>query len=1166
MSLEQFISRLDSARFDVDAGQILDALWLASLGVDLSLHAPDAQHPQETGRPADAPHDARNDADQARGKDSTGRPSQTGSARSKAASGASAASDRSQREPVFARGDFSTSEATINASPVTLPAPRALSNRLQLMRALRPLTERWPAHQYPEIDEESTVEACAQLRAAQFEMILPVFRPRRERWFDVELVLDDDASIELWEDMLREFAQMLRDTGAFGRVRRWRLRMNCAPGHRPYLENAVGLRAPTAYLLGKAARRLVVIASNGATLRWADGSYANVITPWLRDNCVVLLQLTPEERWARSRLGEPHGVVSTTVPGSLTFALNVKTHWWRVSDDLDTEHALPLPVTTLTPAGISQWATMQMARGRSNPAYLLTATTKPNAGGLFAITETMKEEMNVGRAISLLKYESPKAFQLAVYLCTGPFTLAVARLVQAIKFEGNTDPNLLAELLRSGLVIMASPGDANTVRPVAAYFVVHEEARPLLLRSLRNSDASDIARELQRHVSARLAQFTGTGVRSAQLIADENGRHQLPAWATPFAEVAASLLGLPANAETASEQVFDFLNREYPEAVQAVARFAASTMQLTPAAFTSPVWESLLSNRLVYQRSDGAWAFAPHARAALARLVSPRLAPDDGMLVPALSILQSMALAFHVGQITTMKGVRERVRDILSDWVGEKGCALAHWTYMSEYVFAGPFKTALLTGEDPVLDRDSSSVRSIFQSSLDAWSKSASPDSDWPNYASAEVRRIRMAVYLFSRREPAAFRNLTPRPVRDFVERLEKEHSGESLLADQTWREIENRVIAWLPNVADLVAPYCNSFFTRFSNDGFSRLALVPDVFSYLEELLSLWQEATDALFKRRRISTEPLEISFAIAPEHLSMVSAQYPACDIRPRAITSNQLGARDEVLWTVSPSGYITLIGELGKVVKEAMYNLLARWRRQPVVLWVDDKPDNNRQERERGIAEGRFSYVIATSTAAGLALTRTRLFDAVISDMGRPGDAVAAYTLLDALHRDGNRVPFVIYCASRTPAGNDEATSRGAIGLTDNYRELPDLLLKAIIRNEDVLDRPVTAESLRQYTEWRFPGQGSSEKWNARAFADLDLHHYPTLLEVNDAVENAARAVAEYAKVRPRVFTTGTDRVTKSIGFMDAEFRARHDFDAASLKAFQDYSHLIGGPPA
>jgi CheY-like chemotaxis protein len=63
-----------------------------------------------------------------------------------------------------------------------------------------------------------------------------------------------------------------------------------------------------------------------------------------------------------------------------------------------------------------------------------------------------------------------------------------------------------------------------------------------------------------------------------------------------------------------------------------------------------------------------------------------------------------------------------------------------------------------------------------------------------------------------------------------------------------------------------------------------------------------------------------------------------------------------------------------------------------------LWVDDFPNNNIYERQALEALG-VNFVLATSTEEALKKISRQRFDAIISDMGRPPDSRAGYTLLD-----------------------------------------------------------------------------------------------------------------------------------------------------------------------
>jgi CheY-like chemotaxis protein len=113
----------------------------------------------------------------------------------------------------------------------------------------------------------------------------------------------------------------------------------------------------------------------------------------------------------------------------------------------------------------------------------------------------------------------------------------------------------------------------------------------------------------------------------------------------------------------------------------------------------------------------------------------------------------------------------------------------------------------------------------------------------------------------------------------------------------------------------------------------------------------------------------------------------------------------------------------------------------------ILWVDDRPMNQRFERRSLEALGiTFDTVLSTDDAlAKLALNG---YDVVISDMGRPPDARAGYTLLDAMRQRGIRTPFIIYTASNTPEHAAEARTRGAVGITNKADELFNLVLNAL----------------------------------------------------------------------------------------------------------------------
>lgn len=137
-------------------------------------------------------------------------------------------------------------------------------------------------------------------------------------------------------------------------------------------------------------------------------------------------------------------------------------------------------------------------------------------------------------------------------------------------------------------------------------------------------------------------------------------------------------------------------------------------------------------------------------------------------------------------------------------------------------------------------------------------------------------------------------------------------------------------------------------------------------------------------------------------------------------------------------------------------------LARLRRSPRLLWVDDRPSDDQHEVLALEALG-LTVELATSTADALAKAARRgPFDGIVSDMGRPSDPRAGYTLLNALRQAGDDTPFVIYADPDQPEDIDEAVHHGAVGSTNDPTELMRLVRRALrsssAREAAAEDRP------------------------------------------------------------------------------------------------------------
>ncbi len=135
------------------------------------------------------------------------------------------------------------------------------------------------------------------------------------------------------------------------------------------------------------------------------------------------------------------------------------------------------------------------------------------------------------------------------------------------------------------------------------------------------------------------------------------------------------------------------------------------------------------------------------------------------------------------------------------------------------------------------------------------------------------------------------------------------------------------------------------------------------------------------------------------------------------------------------------------EAAEVVADAVTPRALRKASRATVLWVDDKPENNVYERQSLEALG-VTFVLATSTEEAMEKRKAQRFDAIISDMGRPPDNRAGYTLLKRLRDAQDQTPYVIYAGSNAPEHKAEARRNGALGCTNRASELFEYVISAL----------------------------------------------------------------------------------------------------------------------
>lgn len=135
------------------------------------------------------------------------------------------------------------------------------------------------------------------------------------------------------------------------------------------------------------------------------------------------------------------------------------------------------------------------------------------------------------------------------------------------------------------------------------------------------------------------------------------------------------------------------------------------------------------------------------------------------------------------------------------------------------------------------------------------------------------------------------------------------------------------------------------------------------------------------------------------------------------------------------------------EIANAVDQLLTLRTSRQLEGASVLWVDDRPMNNTYERQALEALG-IQFTISKSTEDALERLQKKSYDLIISDMGRPPDMHAGYTLLEKVKEMHIPTPFIIYAGSKKPEYIAEARRRGAFGTTNEPQELFEYVVAAL----------------------------------------------------------------------------------------------------------------------
>ena len=107
-------------------------------------------------------------------------------------------------------------------------------------------------------------------------------------------------------------------------------------------------------------------------------------------------------------------------------------------------------------------------------------------------------------------------------------------------------------------------------------------------------------------------------------------------------------------------------------------------------------------------------------------------------------------------------------------------------------------------------------------------------------------------------------------------------------------------------------------------------------------------------------------------------------------------------------------------------------------------------------------------------------------------------------------------------------------------------------------EGFLKQPIMDDTLRVYTKKYFPILPIKEHIHALILRDLDSNKYKSLKDIDDAIKYSKEFV-DYYRTQSDSFKSGSDYITKSLGYYDDEFLTRHPFAQKTRDAIKEFKN-------
>jgi uncharacterized protein YegL len=433
-------------------------------------------------------------------------------------------SPQEENAGIYPRNDSSKSSGL----SIRVPDASSLGEPLTLARALKPLMRRVVAGRELVLDEVATIQQIAEKG-----IWLPILKPTLEHWLDLDLVVDESISMQIWRHTIKELERLLKNYGIFRDVRVWGL---INDDNQPVkIRRGIGAaakdqspRSPKE-LIDPGGRRLVLVVSDCVSSLWRSGKMTPVLELWAKQGLVAIVQMLPKWMWKRTALGWATEVwLRALTPGVFNqnlIAQEVYLSW----DEVDLEKGIKVPVFTFERDRAEIWAQMLAGKGSIWASGYLFKSDPPqpplkrgeieevplfkgDLGGSNGESDPPQPPLKRGELDDLSAENrvqgfrvtaSPMARKLAGLLASAPvITLPIVRLIQETFLKDSLQVNV-AEVFLGGLLKPLSEINIET-NPDSVQYGFMDGVRELLLDSVPSDYVLNVVEEVSKYVAKKL--------------------------------------------------------------------------------------------------------------------------------------------------------------------------------------------------------------------------------------------------------------------------------------------------------------------------------------------------------------------------------------------------------------------------------------------------------------------------------------------------------------------------------------------------------------------------------------------------------------------------------------------------------------------------------------